>query len=174
LLYPKYLFIYLKPSFDGLKISSPCLRFRKRDRDKLMHHLPVEIPVINAAKGAALGTETTMDYEIIGGTHDLLINRTLAKAMYENLETVGGVVYGKDDILFGEQIQSTFNDVRSPITSANSIVPLRSDVNVWPASTDVGMSVMLLQRLGYTRRHGFLEQPHIAGRQLPVELRRSE
>ena len=94
--------------------------------------------IVNAAKGAALGTETTMDYEIIGGTHDLLINKTLAKTMYENLKTVGGVAYNKNDVQFAEQIQSTFKDLQSPISSANSIIPLRSDVNVWPASTDVG------------------------------------
>ena len=37
--------------------------------------------VVKAAEGAALGTGTTMDYEIIGGTHDLLINETLAHAL---------------------------------------------------------------------------------------------
>jgi aminobenzoyl-glutamate utilization protein B len=94
--------------------------------------------IVNAAKGAALGTGTMMDYEIIGGTHDLLINKTLAKVMYENLKTVGGIVYDPDDIRFAERIQTTFQDARAPISSANSIVPLRSDVNVWPASTDVG------------------------------------
>ena len=95
--------------------------------------------IVNAAKGAALGTETKMDYEIIGGTHDLLINKTLAKAMHENLENIGGVAYNKDEVQFAEKIQSTFMGRQSsPITSANSVVPLRSDVSVWPASTDVG------------------------------------
>jgi aminobenzoyl-glutamate utilization protein B len=94
--------------------------------------------IVNAAKGAALGTETTMDYEIIGGTHDLLINKTLAKVMYENLKAVGGVLYDGNDIHFAEKICSTFQDSAVPISSARSILPLRTEVNTWPASTDVG------------------------------------
>jgi aminobenzoyl-glutamate utilization protein B len=35
--------------------------------------------VVNAANGAALGTDTKMEFEMIGGTHDLLLNRTNAK-----------------------------------------------------------------------------------------------
>jgi aminobenzoyl-glutamate utilization protein B len=30
--------------------------------------------VVKAAQGAALGTETQMEYEVIGGTHNLLLN----------------------------------------------------------------------------------------------------
>ena len=42
------------------------------------------------AEGAALGTGTTMDYEIIGGVYNLLANETLSRAMYEQLNKVGG------------------------------------------------------------------------------------
>ena len=35
--------------------------------------------IVKAAEGAALGTGTTMDYEMIGGTHDLLHVPTLQK-----------------------------------------------------------------------------------------------
>jgi len=94
--------------------------------------------IVNAAKGAALGTETTMDYEIIGGTHDMLINKTLARVMYENLKSVGGVTYDENDLRFATQIQSTFQDRRAPVSSAAVIMPLQTEVNVWPASTDVG------------------------------------
>ena len=94
--------------------------------------------IVNAAKGAALGTETTMDYEIIGGTHDLLINKTLAKVMYENLAAVGGVLYDGNDVGFAKKIRETFQDSQASISSAASILPLRTEVNIWPASTDVG------------------------------------
>jgi len=49
--------------------------------------------IVNAAKGAALGTGTTMDYEMIGGTHELLHNETLQRLIHKNLETVGGYTY---------------------------------------------------------------------------------
>ncbi|HEU5145375.1 MAG TPA: amidohydrolase [Chryseosolibacter sp.] len=94
--------------------------------------------IVNAAKGAALGTETRMDYEIIGGTHDMLINKTLASVMYENLKRIGGVAYDQKDIEFATQIQSTLQNSGALVESAGSIMPLRTEVSVWPASTDVG------------------------------------
>ncbi|HPN72222.1 MAG TPA: amidohydrolase, partial [Saprospiraceae bacterium] len=62
--------------------------------------------VVLAANGAAMGTGTTTDYEIIGGTHDLLINETLALAMQENLEKIGGFSYTPEEMAFGKEIQS--------------------------------------------------------------------
>lgn len=94
--------------------------------------------IVNAAKGAALGTETRMEFEIIGGTHDLLINKTLAQVMHENLKSVGGVVYDNEDISFANKIQSTFTSNLVPIANAESIQPLRSEADTGPASTDVG------------------------------------
>src|SRR5277367_644324 len=49
--------------------------------------------VVRTAQGAALGTGTRMEYEVISGSHDLLINKTLALDMQANLEKVGGVRY---------------------------------------------------------------------------------
>ncbi len=45
--------------------------------------------VVKAAQGAALGTETTMEYEIMGELHDLLLNKTLGEVMQKNLEPIG-------------------------------------------------------------------------------------
>ncbi|MBO4427178.1 MAG: amidohydrolase [Bacteroidales bacterium] len=46
---------------------------------------------IKAAEGAALGTGTRMEYEIVAGNYERLINRTLAGLMLDNLKKVGGV-----------------------------------------------------------------------------------
>ena len=46
---------------------------------------------IKAAEGAALGTGTTMEYEIVSGNYERLINRTLAGYMLDNLKKVGGL-----------------------------------------------------------------------------------
>ena len=40
--------------------------------------------VVKTAEGAAMGTGTKVDYELIGGVHDMLLNHTLAEAMHEN------------------------------------------------------------------------------------------
>jgi len=63
--------------------------------------------IVNAAKGAALGTGTTMDYEMIGGTHELLHNETLQRLIHKNLETVGGYTYTVEEIAFAEKISES-------------------------------------------------------------------
>ena len=94
--------------------------------------------VVKAAEGAALGTGTTMKYEIIGGTHDLLINKTLNEVMQSNLEKVGGITYTKEEIAFAEKLQPTFFTKAPPIESANTIKPLSYQSEGNQGSTDVG------------------------------------
>ncbi len=91
-----------------------------------------------AANGAAMGTETKVEYEIIGGTHDLLINKTLAEAMQKNLDQVGGVKYNAAEIAFGKKIQSSFTFKAPAIEEAASIVPLQGFIDASGGSTDVG------------------------------------
>ena len=92
--------------------------------------------VVKAAEGAALGTETKMDYEIIGGTHDLLINKTLALNMQTNLEKVGGVTYTPEEIVFSKKLQATFLGKITSIDSAAKVMPIHTEKN--QGSTDVG------------------------------------
>jgi len=92
--------------------------------------------IAKAAEGAALGTQTKMDYEIIGGTHDLLINKTLAVSMQTNLEKVGGVIYTNEDIDYAKEIQSSFLEKFPSIDNAAVVTPLHIDKD--QGSTDVG------------------------------------
>ena len=94
--------------------------------------------VVNAARGAALGTETTVDYEIIGGTHDLLLNTALAEVMQVNLEKVGGVNLSPEDVAFGKALQSTFTFDVPAIETASTIKPLTTIESSGGGSTDVG------------------------------------
>ena len=94
--------------------------------------------VVKAAEGAAIGTGTTMKYDIIGGTHDLLINKTLAEAMQANLEKVGGVTYSEEEKAFGKKIQPTFIGVVPDIASAATIRPISYVNEGNSGSTDVG------------------------------------
>ena len=96
--------------------------------------------VVLAAKGAAMGTETKMEMEIIGGTHDLLPNKTLAEIMNQNLRKTGGVQYTEEEKSFAQKIQSSFTYKVPAISYADSIkafsgiiVPLAGG-----GSTDVG------------------------------------
>jgi aminobenzoyl-glutamate utilization protein B len=92
--------------------------------------------IVKAAEGAALGTETKMDYEIIGGTHDLLINKTLAINMQTNLEKVGGVRYTAEENAFAKKIQASFTGNYDSIDSASVVKALHIEKN--QGSTDVG------------------------------------
>ncbi len=94
--------------------------------------------VVKAANGAAMGTETTNNFEIIGGTHDLLINTTLARAMQLNLEKVGGVHLTAKEIEFGKKLQGTFGFSAPPIENIAVINPLKTDNSSGGGSTDVG------------------------------------
>jgi aminobenzoyl-glutamate utilization protein B len=92
--------------------------------------------VVKAAEGAALGTETKMEYEVISGSHELLINKILTEDMQVNLEKVGGVTYTTDEVNFGKQLQTTFMGKVPSLDSAAIIKPLHIEKNL--ASTDVG------------------------------------
>ena len=92
--------------------------------------------VVKAAEGAALGSGTTMDYEIVGGTHDLLLNNTLDEAMQNNLAKVGGVTYTKEEVEFGIKLQSTFGFKAPAIEEAKTIQPLKFKPG--GGSSDVG------------------------------------
>ncbi|MES2892193.1 MAG: amidohydrolase [Bacteroidota bacterium] len=94
--------------------------------------------VVKAAKGAAMGTETTVDYAIIGGTHDLLLNRTLAEAMQVNLERVGGVNLSPEELIFGKTIQGSFNFEVPSLQTAGKVKPLNTFEDAGGGSTDVG------------------------------------
>lgn len=94
--------------------------------------------VIKAAEGAALGTETRMEYEIIGGVYNLLPLESLAEVMHANLTEVGGVSYTAAEITFAEKIRETFATADIPaITSAQKIDPYKVE-NRSGGSTDVG------------------------------------
>ena len=93
--------------------------------------------IVKAAEGAANGTETTMKYEVISGSFNLVPNETLASLMYNNLKTVGGVNYTQDEVAFGKKIQSTLTFKVPPLESATQVQPFKTG-GFFPASTDVG------------------------------------
>ena len=93
--------------------------------------------VVKAAEGAALGTGTTMKYDIIGGTHDLLINKALAETMQDNLDKVGGVNYTEAEIAFAKKLQPTMV-APVDIATAAQVKPLTYINEGNSGSTDVG------------------------------------
>lgn len=106
--------------------------------------------VTKAAEGAALGTQTKMDYEVIGGTHDLLLNRTLAEDMQQNLLLVGGVTYTTEEQAFARKIQASFTYKARPFEEAVTVQPLQPVNDAGGGSTDVGDVSYTVPTVGMT------------------------
>lgn len=93
--------------------------------------------IVKAAEGAALGTGTTMDYEMIGGTHELLPNLTLQKLMHDNLTKIGGMDYTNEEKVFADKIAISLGQEGANLTTAKSIQPYKTEAKAF-GSTDVG------------------------------------
>lgn len=93
--------------------------------------------IVKAAEGAALGTGTTMEYEMIGGTHELLPNLTLQKVMHDNLSEVGGIEYTAEEKVFADKIAKTLGMEEADLVTAKNVQPYKTEARAY-GSTDVG------------------------------------
>ncbi|PJB11285.1 MAG: amidohydrolase [Flavobacteriales bacterium CG_4_9_14_3_um_filter_40_17] len=92
--------------------------------------------IVKAAEGAALGTGTRVEYEMIGGTHELLPNLTLQEVVYKNLQKVGGYTYTEEEKIFAEKIAQSLGTALE-VKYVEGISPFNP--NAKPGgSTDVG------------------------------------
>jgi aminobenzoyl-glutamate utilization protein B len=95
--------------------------------------------IIDAAKGAALGTATTMDYEVIGAVYNTLPNEYLSAIMHKNLERVGGFSYTPEELAFAEQIRRTLTEPpAAALGSQERVNPVSPIGGVNSSSTDLG------------------------------------
>ena len=104
--------------------------------------------MVKAAEGAALGTGTTMDYEMIGGTHELLPNLTLQKVVYDNLSEVGGMEYTPQEKEFADKIAKSLGQEKADIATAKNIQPYETEGKAG-GSTDVGDVSFTVPTVGF-------------------------
>lgn len=104
--------------------------------------------MVKAAEGAALGTGTTMDYEMIGGTHELLPNLTLQKVMHENLSEVGGITYTAEEKEFADKIAKTLGMDKADLDVAKNVQPYKTEARAY-GSTDVGDVSFTVPTVGF-------------------------
>ncbi|ATW02326.1 amidohydrolase [Sphingorhabdus sp. YGSMI21] len=105
------------------------------------HPDPAEVDAIwarleDAARGAAMGTGTKVDWEVIHGNNPLLVNEPLAKMMDAKLRQVGGVTYTAAEQQFAEGIYASFDKPGLKLGSQREIQPY--NVSLGYGSTDVG------------------------------------
>jgi aminobenzoyl-glutamate utilization protein B len=90
----------------------------------------------NAAKGAALGTGTTMELEITGSVWNVLPNDYLVKLMQKNLQQVGGYEYTPQEQAFAQTLRESLDGNLPPVEQSNTV--LTPEPGIGSASTDVG------------------------------------
>jgi aminobenzoyl-glutamate utilization protein B len=92
--------------------------------------------IVNAGKGAAMGTGTTVEVETISAVFNVLPNDYLVSLQRKNLVTVGGVTYTSEERAFAETLRKTLTEPMLPLGSESEIQPVRSEITY--ASTDMG------------------------------------
>ena len=104
--------------------------------------------IVKAAEGAALGTGTTMDYEIVNGVHELLPNLTLQKVVHDNLTKVGGVEYTAEEKAFADKIAISLGQERADLAKAKNVQPYKETARAY-GSTDVGDVSFVVPTVGF-------------------------
>jgi aminobenzoyl-glutamate utilization protein B len=93
--------------------------------------------IVQAAEGAARGTQTRMEYEVIHGLYNIQPNETLAMLMYRNMNQVGGYTYTAEEKAFAEEIQKTLV-APSNLNNTGMVMPFQVIDRGEGGSTDVG------------------------------------
>ena len=92
--------------------------------------------IVNAARGAALGTDTKMELDVTNAVWNVLPNSYLVGLMQQNLRKVGGYEYTPAERQFAESIRKTLEGELPPIESSNSV--FAPEPGIGNASTDLG------------------------------------
>jgi aminobenzoyl-glutamate utilization protein B len=89
-----------------------------------------------AAEGAARGTGTRVDHEVMHGNFSLLPNDVLTRQIDTNLRELGGVVYDEREKAFATQLRATIREPDLALGSEREVQPLTDELAM--GSTDVG------------------------------------
>lgn len=95
--------------------------------------------VAKAAEGAALGTGTRMEYEVIHGAFNLMPNEALSRIVYNNFQKVGGYSYTDEEMAFASRIKESLpGRMQRDLSTVSDITPFEIIEKGAGGSTDVG------------------------------------
>lgn len=95
--------------------------------------------IVKASEGAALGTGTTVDHEVLTGHYGYLPNTRLSQISHDNLQRVGGVIYDAQEMAFAQTLIQSFQQPVPKIDRAREIQPVElNPTDIWTGSSDVG------------------------------------
>jgi aminobenzoyl-glutamate utilization protein B len=104
--------------------------------------------IVKAGEGAALGTGTKMEYEIVNGVHELLPNLVLQKLVHENLSSIGGITYTPEERAFAEKIAMSLGQKGLNEMAAKEVQPFKETARAY-GSTDVGDVSFVVPTVGF-------------------------
>lgn len=104
--------------------------------------------IVKAGEGAALGTGTTMTYELVNGVHELLPNLTLQKLVHDNLSAIGGLTYTEEEKTFAEKIALSLGQKGLNESMAKEVQPYKETAKAY-GSTDVGDVSFVVPTVGF-------------------------
>lgn len=104
--------------------------------------------IVKAGEGAALGTGTKMEYELVNGVHELLPNLTLQKLVHDNLSNIGGVTYSEEEKEFADKIAISLGQESANRERAAAIQPYKETARAY-GSTDVGDVSFVVPTVGF-------------------------
>jgi aminobenzoyl-glutamate utilization protein B len=91
---------------------------------------------LNIAEAASLMTGTKYETKLISGIYEILVNRTGAQVMQNNMETIGEITYTEDEIKYANTILKETGKPQVGIDG--SVVPMQPTLAATGGSTDVG------------------------------------
>lgn len=100
----------------------------------------------DAARGAARGTGTEVEWEIIHGNHPVLVNETLQQMMDGVLRELGGIDYDEEQQRFAEEVYTSFSSPSLELGSQREVQPY--SLSLGYGSTDVGDVSMTVPTVG--------------------------
>ncbi|MBU6377931.1 MAG: amidohydrolase [Gammaproteobacteria bacterium] len=103
--------------------------------------------LVKTAEAGALGTGTSMEYEIIHGAYSLLPNDELAALVDAKLRAVGGITWDATEQAFAEKIFPTLGKTELGLGSEREIQPIGRRAS--QGSTDVGDVSWVVPTIGF-------------------------
>ncbi|WP_417624880.1 amidohydrolase [Paremcibacter congregatus] len=91
-----------------------------------------------AAEGAALGTGTRVESEILNAVYPVLPNDVMSRLVHRNLTRVGGVSYTAEETKFANKVMESYALGPVSLKRAEQIQDLETGDRVLSASSDVG------------------------------------
>ena len=118
---------------------------RHPDKDRVIELFD---KVVNAARAAAMGTETEVKFEVMHGNYPVLPNYALSQVVDKNFRALGGIEYDLEEVKFAKQISETFFGDKNLLGSQEKIQPFTYRQSM--GSTDVGDVSWLVPTAGFS------------------------